>query len=319
MVCSFDWELVSRQRKSVHGNVNRRSSQQKQFNKKVHDSLWWNSFWFERTPTSHLPVSLQSPYTGVSVWLAFAFCFVLLLFVGGAAGGGSWVHWWSPQFLGFSFFHFLLDGLDVQLAFCGSCDRNEVNKWGIEVSCTVTVHGFTHICFALGWLVALFPLLPLVVFFIRGFSLGGMKALFRSSCFLVSATACFTWERRTVNMTGTQVLVLLFLLGCFSAVFYSRSLQVKAFILDHANLAALQWDYKERGKCGFLAWRHRRFITVRSLMWGRYGSSGGGESTQCSPSSLPPSSSFSHFHEGRILPWPAPCQPTEMIHRVKSM
>lgn len=62
-----------------------------------------------------LPHHMVSHYNsgGVGVWLAFAFCFVLLLFVGGAAAGGSWVHWWSPQFLDFGFFHFLLNGLDV--------------------------------------------------------------------------------------------------------------------------------------------------------------------------------------------------------------
>lgn len=63
----------------------------------------------------------------VTVCLAFAFCLLFLL-VCGAAGGRSWVHWWSTQFLGFGSLHFLLDGLDVQFAFCGRCDRNKFNK-----------------------------------------------------------------------------------------------------------------------------------------------------------------------------------------------
>lgn len=63
----------------------------------------------------------------VTVCLAFAFCLLFLL-VCGAAGGRSWVHWWSTQFLGFGSLHFLLDGLDVQFAFCGRCDRNKFNE-----------------------------------------------------------------------------------------------------------------------------------------------------------------------------------------------
>lgn len=63
----------------------------------------------------------------VTVCLAFAFCLLFLL-VCGAAGGRSWVHWWSTQFLGFGSLHFILDGLDVQFAFCGRCDRNKFNE-----------------------------------------------------------------------------------------------------------------------------------------------------------------------------------------------
>ncbi len=78
----------------------------------------------------------------VDVWLAFVFCFALFLFVSGAACGRSWVHRWSPKFLGFGPFHFLLNGFDVQLSLCRSCNRNKVNNGGLEVSCTVTMHSF---------------------------------------------------------------------------------------------------------------------------------------------------------------------------------
>lgn len=120
-----------------------------------------------------------------SLWLAFAFEFLLLLVCAAAAGRRIGVHRGSPQFLGFGFFHFLLDGVDVQLAFRGSWNGNE------QVT-RVSRLQFTPICFA-KWCGAFF--LPLADFFIRGFSLGGMKALFRSSCFLVRASACFAWEK----------------------------------------------------------------------------------------------------------------------------
>lgn len=106
--------------------------------------MWWNSFGSRLTLASHLPVSLQShmapPYSscGVSVRLAFALCFVLFLFVCGAAAGWSRVHRWSTQFLCFGFFHFVLNGLDVKLAFCGSCNRNEVAWLAVLSGCTIS-------------------------------------------------------------------------------------------------------------------------------------------------------------------------------------
>lgn len=120
-----------------------------------------------------------------SLWLAFVFEFLLLLLVCAAAGRRIGVHRWSPQFLGFGFFHFLLDGVDVQLACRGSWNGN-------EQAIRVSRFQFTTICSA-KWCGAFFVLLA--DFFIRGFSFGGMKALFRSSCFLVSASACFAWGK----------------------------------------------------------------------------------------------------------------------------
>uniref|UniRef100_A0A8D3CR68 4Fe-4S ferredoxin-type domain-containing protein n=2 Tax=Scophthalmus maximus TaxID=52904 RepID=A0A8D3CR68_SCOMX len=40
----------------------------------------------------------------------------------------SWVHRWSPQFLGLGFSHSILDGLDVQLAIYRSCDSQNMSK-----------------------------------------------------------------------------------------------------------------------------------------------------------------------------------------------
>lgn len=126
-----------------------------------------------------------------SLRLTLVFEFLLLLVCAAAAGRRIGVHRWSTQFLGFGFFHFLLDGLDVQLAFWGSWNGNEqVVRAGR--------YRFTRICFAQRW-GAFF--LPLADFFSRGFSLGGMKALFRSSCFLVNASACFAWEKGKMTHT----------------------------------------------------------------------------------------------------------------------
>lgn len=126
-------------------------------------------------------------YDDSGVWLAFGFCFLLFVC---ADGGWSWDHWWSPQFLHFGFFHFVLDGFNVQLSFCRGCD---VAEWE-EVSSAFKVNSFRDACTTTS-----FFSLPLVVFFSKGFSLGGMKALLRSSCFLLRASACFTWERATMS------------------------------------------------------------------------------------------------------------------------
>lgn len=67
---------------------------------------------------------------GVSLWLAFVLSFSLFLLVCGGAGRRSWVHWRSPQFLGFGFFHFVLDGIDVQLAICRSCKSQ--HRWDVS-------------------------------------------------------------------------------------------------------------------------------------------------------------------------------------------
>lgn len=58
-----------------------------------------------------------------SLRLAFVFRFALLV----AAAGRCHAHWWGSQFLGFGFLHLHLDGFDVQLAFCGTCDGTEVH------------------------------------------------------------------------------------------------------------------------------------------------------------------------------------------------
>lgn len=59
-------------------------------------------------------------------WLAFVLQFLLLLVVrAAAAAGGVWIGRRSPELLAFGPFHFLLEGLDVQLAFGRGCNR----KW----------------------------------------------------------------------------------------------------------------------------------------------------------------------------------------------
>ena len=126
-----------------------RSVHRRDYMVNVHDSLWSEHTLYVgcqiflcpyRVLTLSSGTVQQTPHysADVTVRLAFAFCLVLFLLVCGAAGG-SWVHWWSTQFLGFGSLHFLLDGLDVQLAFCGSCDRNKFNKDETEISCSVTV------------------------------------------------------------------------------------------------------------------------------------------------------------------------------------
>lgn len=136
----FHWELLSRQTERIYGDMNRKSSRQKCFKK----TRPWQSVIPTHTHctsdvksscvlTESFTLSSGTAQTNidysadVTVCLAFAFCLLFLL-VCGAAGGRSWVHWWSTQFLGFGSLHFLLDGLDVQFAFCGRCDRNKFNK-----------------------------------------------------------------------------------------------------------------------------------------------------------------------------------------------
>lgn len=124
-------------------------------------------------------------------WLAFVFRLALLA-AAAAAGGSSGAPWWSPQFLGLGFLHLHLDGLDVQLFLGRSCDGRER---GVDVS-------------ALGRLYRRFSLSlsPSVGFFVRGFSLGGMKCLFRSSFFLLSTSACFTWQKKRSQLLKKQTI-----------------------------------------------------------------------------------------------------------------
>lgn len=58
-------------------------------------------------------------------WLAFVLQFLLLLLLvcAAAAAGGVWIGGRSPKLLAFGLFHFLLEGLDVQLAFRRGCNR----------------------------------------------------------------------------------------------------------------------------------------------------------------------------------------------------
>lgn len=127
----------------------------------------------------------------LDVFLAFVFRF-LLLFVCGAAGGWRRDHRWSSQFLCFGLFDFVLNGFDVQLPFW-SCNTN---RWLISHPRKSILSSLTCVFY-----------LPLTVFFINGFSLGGMKALFRSSCFLVSASVCLTWGRKKVAKKVTSAIL----------------------------------------------------------------------------------------------------------------
>lgn len=58
------------------------------------------------------------------LWLTLVFCFALLVGASAAAAGRCRAHWWGSQFLGFRSLHLHLNGFDVQLAFCRTCDRN---------------------------------------------------------------------------------------------------------------------------------------------------------------------------------------------------
>lgn len=60
----------------------------------------------------------------VVAWLAFVFLFLLLVCAAAAAAGRIWIGRRSPELLAFGFFHFLLDGLDIQLAFRRGCKGN---------------------------------------------------------------------------------------------------------------------------------------------------------------------------------------------------
>lgn len=102
--------------------------------------------------------------------------------------GGAGFTGGAPSFLVLAFFTF---SLMASMSSLPSVAVTDIRSTIAGYRLAVRLHGsFTHIGFALRWNVPLS--LPLVVFFIRGFSLGGMKALLRSSCFLVSASACFT-------------------------------------------------------------------------------------------------------------------------------
>lgn len=84
-------------------------------------------------------------------WLAFVFQFLLLL-VCAAAAGRIGIGRRSPQLLAFGFFHFLLDGLDVQLAFRRCCNGN---GRGVIVALrfgSIQHIGFAHWrCEGFGW------------------------------------------------------------------------------------------------------------------------------------------------------------------------
>lgn len=199
----------------------------------------------------------------------------------------------------------------------GAVTETSSTKDEMEVSSSVTVHSLRSICFALRLRPVLFFFLPLVVFFIKGFSLGGMKALFRSSCFFVSASACFTWERGTVTVTFLEYHSYsswVHLCSILQKLYSYRKILILLLELTCANQAINEWncnqaiEEKKGDKCFLLAWRHPDFFTVRSVM-SRHLSPAGDESTLCSPWPPPSSSSFSHFHAGRILRLPAPCQP----------
>lgn len=88
----------------------------------------------------------------------------------------------APSFFVLAFFTLSLMASMSSFPSVGAVTQ-EVHRSGTEVSGVITVPLRPQISHLF---------LPLVVFFIKGFSLGGMKALFRSSCFLVSASACFT-------------------------------------------------------------------------------------------------------------------------------
>lgn len=120
-----------------------------------------------------------------------------------------------------------------------------------------------------------FFFLPLVVFFIKGFSLGGMKALFRSSCFFVSASACFTWERGTVTVTFLEYHSYsswVHLCSILQKLYSYRKTLILLLEFTCANQAINEWncnqaiEEKKGDKCFLLAWRHLDFFTVRSVM-----------------------------------------------------
>lgn len=97
-------------------------------NKNIHDGLWSKHKFHLTCPTN--PISAGTVH--ISFFLAFA---LLFLFDGGAVCRRCWAHRWSTQFLCFGFFHFLLDGIDVQFTLCRSFDIVETEQNVSEISC----------------------------------------------------------------------------------------------------------------------------------------------------------------------------------------
>lgn len=84
-------------------------------------------------------------------WLAFVFQFLLLL-VRAAAAGRIGIGRRSPELLAFGFFHFLLDGLDVQLAFRRCCNGNGRGVIAALRFGSIQHIGFAHWrCEGFGW------------------------------------------------------------------------------------------------------------------------------------------------------------------------